>query len=805
MSKTVNVDFTTRVIEIATDGKEHFISAALAAKNANADAQTAKKAAEDALHIVDNLQITGESTAQAKKNAEAALTSEKNAKASEEAVTTKANDVTNKHDDVVTKHSDVVMKAEQVTTDAVNAQKSADTADGIATQLTEYLKTKESLTAPVVDKTLLIEGAAADSKVVGEKIKESNDVVEAIISKMELIKSRNLFDKSKIISGYYMGTDGVLRLNTIYNVSDYIPVSPDDVVSTNYGMRFVTAFDADKNVILESGVDSAQGAQVYNVPQDISYIRVTLQSQFINNFMLNINQNDTTYSPYVNPYYKATSEFLPEIKLIEDSNILDFLLNINILNPDDITEGYLSFNEVRPSSSYWTTGFLKVTRGKTYHIMTEKGAIGAARFVKFYNAQKINLNTLENISNITIPSDSDVAFMRVTLYASYMDSANAKNVMIAPLDLNKFKYYLNGEFNPEFIPDTEAHKKLNVYVPKEICVGVGRTIELYNNLVCLEADKYHMNWEISHTNVPNAISYGRKWSITGTTSNIGTYNLLCKIYNDDLSLMGSYSSNIIISDNNINRQLNILPIGDSLTNGKLWLQEVEKLSNNKIKYIGTRSSWNQMHEGRSGASANWYLNDNIYTFDHLYTGNPDIDGTKNPFWDGEKFSLKHYIDTQSNVIGVPDAVQLLLGTNGIAIDPTKNVDAIIRIVDAIRGEYPDMPIFVCNTIYRSKQDGYYTTGDDGYAASSDFERSADIKIMNLQKALSNALSDYENLYIIPLSVCMDRDYNFGHKEVAVNPRSEITTYIPNESVHPQKEGYLQIADVIYSSYIAHLK
>lgn len=48
MSKTVNVDFTTRVIEIETDGKEHFISAALAAKNANADAQTAKKAAEDA-------------------------------------------------------------------------------------------------------------------------------------------------------------------------------------------------------------------------------------------------------------------------------------------------------------------------------------------------------------------------------------------------------------------------------------------------------------------------------------------------------------------------------------------------------------------------------------------------------------------------------------------------------------------------------------------------------------------------------------------------------------------------------------
>lgn len=146
----------------------------------------AVSAANDAKQVVDNLQITGESTAQAKKSAEAALTSEKNAKTSEEAVNAKAEDVTNKHNDVVTKHSDVVTKAEQVTTDADNAKKSANTADGIATQLTEYLKTKENLTAPAVDKTLLIEGAAADSKAVGENIGE--------LKKDLYIKTYNIFD-----------------------------------------------------------------------------------------------------------------------------------------------------------------------------------------------------------------------------------------------------------------------------------------------------------------------------------------------------------------------------------------------------------------------------------------------------------------------------------------------------------------------------------------------------------------------------------------------------------------------------------
>lgn len=79
-----------------------------------------------------------------------------------------------------------------------------------------------------------------------------------------------------------------------------------------------------------------------------------------------------------------------------------------------------------------------------------------------------------------------------------------------------------------------------------------------------------------------------------------------------------------------------------------------------------------------------------------------------------------------------------------------------------------------------------------------------MKIMNLQKALAETFAGYENVYIIPLSVCMDREYNFGQKEVTVNPRSSVTINIPKELVHPQNEGYMQMADVMYSSYIAHL-
>lgn len=68
------------------------------------------------------------------------------------------------------------------------------------------------------------------------------------------------------------------------------------------------------------------------------------------------------------------------------------------------------------------------------------------------------------------------------------------------------------------------------------------------------------------------------------------------------------------------------------------------------------------------------------------------------------------------------------------------------------------------------------------------------------------LKGYSEVYIVPLSVCMDRDNNFGQVSVPVNPRlTSVTRNIAVESVHPQESGYLQMADVMYSIYCEVLK
>ena len=89
---------------------------------------------------------------------------------------------------------------------------------------------------------------------------------------------------------------------------------------------------------------------------------------------------------------------------------------------------------------------------------------------------------------------------------------------------------------------------------------------------------------------------------------------------------------------------------------------------------------------------------------------------------------------------------------------------------------------------------------------SGYQFEEDCKIMDLQNRLDNLLKGYSEVYIVPLSVCMDRDNNFGQVSVPVNPRlTSVTRNIAVESVHPQESGYLQMADVMYSIYCGVLK
>lgn len=641
------------------------------------------------------------------------------------------------------------------------------------------------------------------------------DADNTIARKMILVESDNKWNPSKQVTGVIIANGTVYPSYTDYcYLSDPVPVSEGDVVRVyieNGGfdsrlIRWLCAYDANMNVVPSAGLSS--GAYSYTVPNGIKYVQPTVTLTNNTDYMLVINEEATELKAYFEPYYKAGEGFHTDISINDDTDFdyvyLDYSM-VNRLNPEECEIGkFINANgSISDNSNYFVSNYLEINSGETLYLYDDSLDRSGHRAFCYFNANK---NVVAGGSNTDstdgIPYVDGVAYVRISCLYRTTDNYQPQHFMVvATTTPNAFVEYGNAPvFKEKYIPNKKEN--LHVYLPAEIPVGIGRTIELYNELVCLESNKYHLHYSCSI-----GVQYTRKFSITGTTA--GNYTLKLHIFNDNYEQVWTGTSTVKVIANSIASELKILPIGDSLTNLKPWLAEVQTLSNSKIKYIGTRgqSGSTIRHEGRSGLTAIGYNEQFNYTFDENYQGNTNVSGAVNPFWDGSKFSLSYYNTQQAGTVGTADAIQLFLGTNDVFRNYSAEESAqhIKDLVEAIRAEYANIPIFVCNTIYRSNQSGYYSSGGQGFTSASGWAFDSDMKIMNFQNALADALDGYSNVYIVPLSVCMDRENDFGQVEVAVNPRlTTVTETIPNESVHPQNAGYMQIADVMYSSYIAHL-
>ncbi|YP_010660045.1 SGNH/GDSL hydrolase family protein [Pseudoalteromonas phage HS6] len=111
-------------------------------------------------------------------------------------------------------------------------------------------------------------------------------------------QGKNLFDKSKAISGF-IATNGTYYESGTYSVSEFIPVTVGESYygsAGSDGMRFITAYDENQQAIQSAGVDSL--SFLYVVPAGISFIRVTCNTQTINEFQLEQNSVKTSYEPF---------------------------------------------------------------------------------------------------------------------------------------------------------------------------------------------------------------------------------------------------------------------------------------------------------------------------------------------------------------------------------------------------------------------------------------------------------------------------------------------------------------------------
>jgi len=340
--------------------------------------------------------------------------------------------------------------------------------------------------------------------------------------------------------------------------------------------------------------------------------------------------------------------------------------------------------------------------------------------------------------------------------------------------------------------DEGLFASVQLFLPEEIYVTSGVTIELYNNQVSslgVRIGSYNAKWTCA---VGRNMS--RKFSITGTDELIGTYPLIFTIFDDNGAQVATASTELkIVPDlSEEDKEFSLLTIGDSLSCNTATYERLNELTDNRIIYMGTRGVGGSLTEARRGFSAANYLTETGYDME-------EPTEEVHPFYNDEtrSFDWDYYKSTTGFD---PDAVEVFLGTNGLDVDPVPNGDNIIKIVKNIHETDPNLPIYLVHTLYPSNQNGIGSwSNKEGYALYGDrYKYEEDQKVFELMLYLEETLKEEKNLYFVPAGICNDSANNFEVEEVPVNPHSDIMEEVPTDAVHPGRAGYEQIADCLYS-------
>ncbi len=362
--------------------------------------------------------------------------------------------------------------------------------------------------------------------------------------------------------------------------------------------------------------------------------------------------------------------------------------------------------------------------------------------------------------------------------------ATDANTNEAPSEENShWSLALEGAVSGSATPEVVA------FLPDEIYVAIGRTIEIYNSNICPAADEYSFKWmcEVGK-------AYGRKFSITGNYEFVGDYPLTLEIYDRLGQLVYSKTATVKVVSGEALENLMICPLGDVYSAGKPWLDEVQSLSNSQIEFVGTKQSESGIyHCGVAGWDTNTFLYAN--DAEDLESG----EWVSNMFCQGVRFewSWFHYATDVSGV-------QLFFGERELLNVSAEQLAAnLCEMIASIRNDNA-CPVFIVLPPLWGTQDGMARQSADGVGLdfSGKTKDECDKIIISAAKTIVKNINEqcFSNVYFVPLCSCFDSENNMETEEISVNPRVSATQVVQKGAVTPSVDGYKQMADVIFSAY-----
>ena len=330
--------------------------------------------------------------------------------------------------------------------------------------------------------------------------------------------------------------------------------------------------------------------------------------------------------------------------------------------------------------------------------------------------------------------------------------------------------------------------KVEIHLPEVYYAASGLTMEIYNNQITDQGahiSEYDVLWECEIGE-----SLERKYSVTANDEMIGEYPLAVSVFDVQGNLLAKKESVLKIVEAK-QWQFSVLAIGDSLSaDGDLY-NRLQELLAGQLICNGTRGYEGYLTEARLGFSASDYLTETGY---YLEEGE-EVHKFWNP--DTGRFDWNYYKATTGFN---PDMILLHLGTNGL-LSGEENAENICKMVELIRKDDKNIPIYVVNTIYQSDQNGIGSMkmNNGSLMFPGQYKQQRDLAVFQLMKYLAEELEGEKNVYMVPAGISMDSAYAFSMEERKVNPYSEVTELVAVDAVHPSAIGYYQIADTIYST------
>lgn len=337
-----------------------------------------------------------------------------------------------------------------------------------------------------------------------------------------------------------------------------------------------------------------------------------------------------------------------------------------------------------------------------------------------------------------------------------------------------------------------------IVLPPTLHVTMYREMNVYfDNLTPSDSGAYL--WEVTTPSLSTTSAYqqNERWRYRPTIAHAGTPLTITAHDRTTGVEVASAATSVVSSADTAGAGLTpkCIFVGDSLTNAAIYTGELLTIADAdamKIALYGTRGSGTNKHEGRPG----WKI-------DNYVTNFSDGSGA-NPFWIGGTVDFPAYL--AANSIPVPDWVFIMLGTNDVFAATSDEAAVALAaseftkldtLIASIKASGASVKVGVMTSPPPSfDQDAF---GASYSAGQSRWRFKRNILLWVKELIAKYGAETANRIYVVPTHVNLDTMNNMVRAAAApINSRTALTSTRQSNGVHPATEGYLQIADTVWS-------